>query len=136
MPDIDLPDIDRIFDLIGRLLESMDDMFSIIFVLMVVFTFIDGSIRKKNKAPSLPPPLEDDFNVLPLDDTTKIEVSREVKVKPPVKSRPSKNYQPITVRSTESLKSTEDRAELSADEAREAMILKEIFDRPKSMRRR
>ena len=126
-----MPDIDRILDLVGRLLENMDNMFSVIFMLMVLFTFIDGSIRKKNKAPSLPPSLDDDFNVLPLDDTPKIEVSREVKTAPPTKK--------ITPRGTSIPKpsTTEEKPPVfSAEEAREAMILKEIFDRPKSMRRR
>lgn len=131
-----MPDLDEILDLIGALIVNMDNVFSVIFVLMVVFTFIDGSVRKKNKTPNLPPPI-DDFNVLPLDDTQKIEVSREVKVTPPVKSRPSRNYQPIEVQPTQTVKEKEaERAELSAADAREAMILKEIFDKPKALRRR
>ena len=138
-------DADRVLDLIGMLLGGIDDAFSVVFLLIVIYTFIDGSIRKKNKTPSLPPST-DEFNVLPLDDQSPIEVRQEQIVPRGVTNNITEKYRQKHDRkrqideparqTQESSPTREAQAALSADDAREAMILKEIFDRPKSMRRR
>ena len=145
-------DVKTVLETVSRFLDSMDDIFSFIFILMVVFTFLEGSINKKKRPTGMPPPTPD-FDIPTLENDPTIEVQQEVTVEPPPKIVPRGVTNNITEsyrqkyklqrlaeeRALKIKKPTEDQskeAALNADDALNAMILSEIFDKPKALRRR
>ena len=137
--------IDRLFDVIG-------DSFSIFFILMIVFTFIDGATKKKNQP--LPPPIDDEFDIPTLANDPNIVVREEVVVKPPDKVVPRGVTNNVTeayrqkyeqqkrlskieaIRNERRNEKPSENAALNAEDALNAMMLAEIFDKPKALRRR
>ena len=146
-------DVQTILDAVSRFLDSMDDIFSIIFLLMVIFTFLDGAFNKKKRPPSVPPPAPD-LDIPTLANDPNIKVQQEVTVEPQPKIFPrgvtnniTESYRQkyklqriVEERSLKTKTPTEDRpkaeAALNADDALDAMILSEIFNKPKALRRR
>lgn len=166
MPELDsLPDLalDALGDVLGialGALENMDDIFSVIFMLMVVFTFIDGA-NKKKQTQSPPPSTGADLDIPTLANDPNIEVQQEVIVQPQEKIVPrgltnsvTENYRRRYERQKRDIKDEarkeearkeealrverlqDSKAALSSDEALDAIVLSEILGKPKALRRR
>lgn len=142
----------NVLELMARFFDNMDDIFSIIFVLMVIFTFVDGSSKKKKRSTGMPPPTPD-LDIPTLENDPNIKVQQEITVEPTDKIIPrgvtnniTENYRQkyaqqrqaeersIKVKNPSREQTKE--AALNADDALNAMILSEIFDKPKALRRR
>lgn len=165
MPELDsLPDLalDALGDVLGialGALENMDDIFSVIFMLMVVFTFIDGANKKKQT--QAPPTTGADLDIPALANEPNIEVQQEVIVQPQEKIVPrgltnsvTENYRRRYERQKRDIKDEarkeearkeealrverlqDSKAALSSDEALDAIVLSEILGKPKALRRR
>ena len=141
-----------VLNMLELFFENMDDIFSIIFVLMVIFTFIDGANKKKKRSTGMPP-TPPDLDIPTLENDPNIKVQQEITLEPPEKIVPrgvtnniTENYRQkyaqqrqAEERSLKTKKPSEEKTNetaLNADDALNAMILSEIFDKPKALRRR
>ena len=143
--------VETVLEAVAKFFDAMDDVFAVVFLIALVVSFFDGGKKKRQSggAPPLPTP---DIDIPTLANDPNIKVQQEVTVEPPPKIVPrgvtnsvTESYrqkykqQRLAEERSMKLKSpSENRTEavLDADDALNAMILKEIFDSPKALRRR
>ena len=139
---------------LAKFFDAMDNVFAIVFFIALLLSFLDGG--KKKKSPGAPPLPTPDIDIPTLANDPNIAVQQEVTVEPPPKIVPRGVTNNVTEAYRQKYKrqrqaeersirmeehklksSSEERAEavLDADDALNAMILKEIFDKPKALRR-
>lgn len=117
----------------------MDDIFSVIFFIWIAFALLEGIVRKKKMPPptNLPsedinPPIEPDIDIIDIAQPLKRFQSNP---KPLPKTVPKIIDQP-----TIQLQSTQQTQELNLNftpnDTMNAIILSEIFSKPKALRKR
>ena len=127
-------ELQSIVEIAGKLLNGIDDVFSLLFILFIVMSFLDGAVRRKQtKIP--PPPLDGDLNIPTLANDPTVAVEQEVVVEPKKKRRAELKTPSIRPTQSERTQPVE-KPMLNADDALNAMIAAEIFDKPKALRRR
>lgn len=131
----------------------MDDIFSIIFFIWIGYALLEGIVRKKQIPPPLQLPSErrseedevSDFEIPTLanDPNVPIDLAQNKSVYEIFKPAPTKQLQPqqthhqVTKQSDNSIQEeTKINISLTQSDAMNAMILSEIFNKPKSLRRR
>ena len=147
--------VETMLVMVSKFLDAMDNVVAIVFFIALLVSFFDGG--KKKKSPNAPPLPTPDIDIPTLANDPNIAVQQEVTVEPPPKIVPRGVTNNVTEAYRQKYKrqrqaeersirmderklksSSEERAEavLDADDALNAMILKEIFDKPKALRRR
>lgn len=147
-----------VLNVLETFFENMEDILSYVFVFFVIVAFVfDDSNKKKKRSKKnrstgmpLPPP---DLDIPTLENDPNIKVQQEITFEPPeeivprgVTNNVSENYRRKyeqmrreQERSLKTNKPSEEKTNepaLNADDALNAMILSEIFDKPKALRRR
>ena len=114
--------------------SAVDDIFSVIFFIWIAFAFLEGIVRKKKIPPSPQLPSEDtNFSL----DQNVIDIAQPVEIK---QLNPKPNSQPKKVLTeqfkTNKPKDTNLNLEFTPADTMNAMILSEIFSKPKALRKR
>ena len=117
----------------------MDDIFSVIFFIWIAFALLEGIVRKKKMPPptNLPsedinPPIEPDIDIIDIAQPLKRFQSSpktlpkpvpKIIDQPPIQSQPTQQTQELNLNFTPS-------------DTMNAIILSEIFSKPKALRKR